>query len=78
LSLAETRDHHTIVKLIHRALRMKRLRSKVKLIGYFMVIYKNVLETRYAPGGNGYLACKAEFTQYIASASTHQGCAKEM
>jgi len=39
-------------------------------------MYNTILETRYAPGGSGYIECKAEFNQY--STSTHQDSHKQM
>jgi hypothetical protein len=59
-----------VVRLINRALRMKRLRSYAKVVDHFMLFYNNVLETHYAPpgengslkpGGRGYLKCKDSF-----------------
>jgi hypothetical protein len=59
-----------VVRLINRALRMKRLRSYAKVVDHFMLFYNNVLDMHYAPpgengslepGGRGYLKCKDSF-----------------
>lgn len=57
-----------VVRLINRALRMKRLRSYAIAVDRFMVLYN---EMRFAPGGSGYLESKARFETLASTQVNH-------